>query len=276
MTLSTTALRLRRGGFCFDAPSLEFPRGLITGLLGPNGAGKSTLLHLLAGHLRPDAGQVRFDGRNARAHGARRWAQRIAFVSQEQASEPELTVHEFVRIGRIPFRGLLRPFTLEDEVAVTAALRRCELDAHRDTPYARLSGGQRQRARLARALAQEPELLILDEPTNHLDLAAVRDLAALLHGLSRSGTGLVVSLHDLDLAAVLADQVVILSEGRVRAAGPTSQVLTADSIRAHWGVEMHEFSRAGERRLLLEHGTPQPTEEPEIPFRGFASIEEYA
>lgn len=254
MSLSVTPLRLARSrGFVLRSPAMRLAPGEILSILGPNGAGKSTFLQLLAGQLEPDEGSVQWEGLTRSALGRRAWAKHVAFVAQEAGAAPALRLGQYVRLGRIPFRGLLQPFTAQDEAAVTTAIELCGLTGHADAWMQQLSGGQRQRARIARALAQEPGVLLLDEPTNHLDLAVMRNTARLLQNLADSGVALVISVHDLDFAAVLSDRAAILQQGQVQVSGSTSQALTAESIRKYWGVGVISVSDGDRQRHLLDY-----------------------
>lgn len=255
MTLTVTPLQLRRSrGFSLNSPAMDLRQGEILSVLGPNGAGKSTFLQLLAGQLKPDRGRVMWDGQSRAALGRRAWAKHVAFVSQEASAPPALRLGQYVRLGRIPFRGLFQPFTAEDDTAVASALDLCGLTDYADVWMEQLSGGQRQRGRIARALAQDPGVLLLDEPTNHLDLAVMRNTAHLLGDLARSGVALVISVHDLDFAAVLSDRAAVLHQGQVQVIGPTSQTLTADTIRRYWGVEVISVQDRGAPRHVLDYG----------------------
>lgn len=266
MTLTTTRLSLaRNNGFTLKSPAIEFRPGEIFGILGPNGAGKSTLLNTLAGHLTPDSGSVMWSGSPREELGARRWAQQIAYISQESAQQPELTLRQFVELGRVPFRGLFQAYNRTDQIAVDAALDRCGIASLAATPLTELSGGQRQRTKIARALAQEPRVLLLDEPTNHLDLAAIRDTMSLLRDLATGQVTLIMSLHDLDLAAVVTDRVAIVERGQVQQVGRTTSTLTAGSIEQYWGVETLTVEGTHGPRFLLQHNgktVGQSTNEP--------------
>lgn len=244
MTLTTTALRLERGrGFALEAPALELRPGEVLGLVGRNGAGKSTLLQLLSGYLRPDRGEISWDGKPFARHSRPEWARNVAVVPQEAGAVPPLTVAEYVRLGRVPFRGLLQSFTPADLAAVETALARCGLGGLSTVPLAELSGGQRQRARIARALAQGSRLLLLDEPTNHLDLAAVRDVALLVRELASEGTAFVASLHDLDVASYVTTQVAFVGAGGVETPGPTRSALTPEAVLRHLGAAVDAVPR---------------------------------
>jgi iron complex transport system ATP-binding protein len=202
----------------------------LTALVGPNGAGKSTLIRLLAGVQAPTTGAVTYDGATLLR---RERARTIALVEQDATTELALTVREVVALGRIPHAGLLGPI---DTTTVDAALTRTGLTPLATRQFASLSGGERQRVHLARALAQEPRVLVLDEPTNHLDVAAQLRTLDLLRAEAAAGTAVLAALHDLNLAASWATTVVMLHEGRVVATGTPADVLTAERISAVYGV----------------------------------------
>lgn len=215
---------------------LVVPPGSFTALVGPNGSGKSTLLRTVYRALRPTGGVVRLGGDDTWRLPARVAARRRAVVTQHQAAVPELTVGEVVAMGRGPHQGLLDRETAADRAIVAAALDRVGLAPRADRPFATLSGGERQRALLARAVAQEAPLVVLDEPTNHLDVRAQLDLLDLVGAL---GVTTLAALHDLDQAVAHADQVAVLHEGRLVAAGPPLAVLTPELLGAVFGVRAH-------------------------------------
>ncbi|MFF3286929.1 ABC transporter ATP-binding protein [Streptomyces sp. NPDC003023] len=214
--------------------SLEAEAGDIIGLIGPNGSGKSTLLRTVYRSLRPHRGVVRVGGDDVRALTARSAARRTAAVLQDTSSSPTgMSVAEIVALGRTPHHGLLGRDDADDHRAVEEALGLCGIRhmAERDVTF--LSGGERQRVLLARALAQEPRLLVLDEITNHLDIRARFELLDLIRS---TGITTLAVLHDLDLAARLCDHLVALHAGEVVAAGPVLDVLTPGLLRQVFGV----------------------------------------
>jgi iron complex transport system ATP-binding protein len=216
-----------------DAISLRVVPGTLVGLLGPNGSGKSSLLRCLAGLEQPTSGRVLLDGRDL-AHWRRRdLARRLAVLAQEASTELDLTVGDVVALGRIPHRPRLAGESARDLEVVTSALARVDLAGFAPRRWQTLSGGERQRAQLARALAQEPQELLLDEPTNHLDIRHQLALLALVGDLRLTA---VIALHDLNLAATYCDQIVVLDEGRVAAAGDPGDVLTPALIERVYGV----------------------------------------
>ena len=216
--------------------SLAVRPGEFVGLLGANGSGKSTLLRLIGGALRPGTGEARLDGTPTRAMPRRAVAQRVTMVAQSPVLPEGFTVAEYVLLGRTPW---LRPLQAEGP-ADYAAVRRALVAAGCLDLAARqlgeLSGGERQRATLARALAQEPELLLLDEPTAHLDPGYGQELLATLLRLNR-GEGLTVLavLHDLNLAAAACPRLVLLHDGRLVADGAPREVVTPANLELAYG-----------------------------------------
>ncbi len=231
--------------FAYDAArpvlaglSLEVPAGAVVGVLGPNGSGKTTLLRLLAGTRRPTGGEVRFDGRPLGAYSRRALARRVAVVPQETHLAFDYSVMEMVLMGRHPHLGLFEVegpadlATARDALAATGALHL------EDRDFATLSGGEKQRVVIAAALAQAADVLLLDEPTSSLDLGAQLEIAQLLTELNqRRGVTMVVSTHDLHLAAGVCRDLVLLRDGRIVAAGPIATVLTRENLRALYGVD---------------------------------------
>lgn len=203
--------------------SFTLAAGRVLGVVGPNGAGKSTLLRLLYRFQKPDAGQVRVGEQDIWAMKARDAARIIAAVLQEQASAFGLTVREIVRLGRTPhLSGLVTGGTSNEQV-VDAALETLSLLSVAQRDFGTLSGGERQRVMVARALAQQPQILILDEPTNHLDVRHQLEIVSMIRTL---GLTIVVSLHDLNMAAGICDDVLILKDGYPQGFGPPDRLLS--------------------------------------------------
>ncbi|WP_432117569.1 ABC transporter ATP-binding protein [Streptomyces sp. bgisy032] len=221
------------GRLVLDDVVLAPETGSTVGVLGPNGSGKSTLLRLLAGLLAPTAGVVTLDGSPLAGLPRRTVARRLAVVEQQVDTQVELTVLDVVRLGRVPHRRAWTPASADDDRAVRAALERTGLADRAGQRWHTLSGGERQRVQIARALAQEPRELLLDEPTNHLDIHHQLDLLTLVTGLPVTT---VVALHDLNLAAMYCDRVVVLRAGRVVAGGTPAEVLTERLIAEVYGV----------------------------------------
>ncbi len=238
----TPLVEVREASFRYGAQralegvSLAARAGELVGLLGPNGSGKSTLVRLAAGLVAPASGTVRLCGLDPHAASRRAVARLCALVPQEPQAPWPFTVREAVMMGRTPHQGLLGIADRFDRGAVDGALRACELEQLEGRRLDALSGGERRRVFFARALAQEPKVLLLDEPTAFLDLAhqvAAMEMARLA---ARGGLCVVAVLHDLNLAADTCDRLVVLSHGRLVTEGRPGEVLTADRVREVWGV----------------------------------------
>jgi iron complex transport system ATP-binding protein len=217
--------------------SCAVERGEWLGLLGPNGAGKTTALRALAG-LVPYTGAVVVDGHDARALGRRELARRIAVVPQLPERPPELTVAEYVLLGRTPHLGYFAAEGAQDRAAAARALNRLELAPFAERPLGSLSGGELQRAVLARALAQEAPILLLDEPTSALDLGRQQQALELVRSLREEGLTIVSAMHDLTLAGQYADRLVLLDRGEVVDEGTAEQVLSASNIARFYGASV--------------------------------------
>ncbi|MET0931293.1 MAG: ABC transporter ATP-binding protein [Aeromicrobium sp.] len=213
--------------------SVEFPSGSVTGLIGPNGSGKTSLLHVVAGLRKATAGRVEVDGEDVNAWPGRARARRIALLEQHASTTLDLTVRQVVDLGRIPHRGRWPGRLDEGRAQVEDAMRLGQVADLADRRWQTLSGGERQRVQLARALAQEPALLMLDEPTNHLDLRHQIDFLSTVRDL---GITTIAALHDLDLAAAFCDRLVVMQGGHVVAAGAVEDVLTAELVHDVYGV----------------------------------------
>jgi ABC-type cobalamin/Fe3+-siderophores transport system ATPase subunit len=209
--------------------------GEVVGLIGPNGAGKSTLLRAATGAIPRTAGDVRVIARPLETFSRRGLARAIAVVQQLPEAPPALRVRELVLLGRHPHLGLLARESGRDRAIAEEAMRRAGCDELADRTLGTLSGGQRRRAFIARALAQEPRLLLLDEPTSNLDASAQGEIFEVVRELAAAGVGVLVVVHDLTLAATYCDRLVLLHGGRVVAAGVPSGVLTAEVIRSVYG-----------------------------------------
>jgi iron complex transport system ATP-binding protein len=231
-----------------DGVSLTIPRGGLVGILGPNGSGKTTLLRLLSGTRRPFSGRVLLDNRPLDRYSRRDIARRIAVVPQETELAFEYSVLEMVLMGRHPHLGL---FELEGPADLAIAREMLHATGTRELEHRRfstLSGGEKQRVVIAGALTQAADILLLDEPTASLDLAYQLEVASLLRELNHvRGVTIAISTHDLNMAASICRELVLLRDGKVLAHGPTDEVLTPDNVRALYGVDadVHRHAQSG-------------------------------
>ena len=212
--------------------------GELVGLIGPNGAGKTTLLKALARLLPPQSGQVLLNGQNIWQFSARQVAQQIAQVPQSANAAWPYTVKHIVRMGRYPHRGWLAFFNGRDAQVVENVLARLDLLPFSQRTLNALSGGEQQRVLIARALAQEPSILLLDEPVANLDinyqhqtLTMIKDLVQEFH------LAVLITIHDLGLAARYCHRLVLLNQGKIIAKGSPTDVLRGDYLRTVFGVE---------------------------------------
>ncbi|KPD00909.1 Iron(3+)-hydroxamate import ATP-binding protein FhuC [Geobacillus sp. BCO2] len=203
-------------------------KGELFGIVGPNGSGKTTLLKLICKELPLASGEIKIHGQPLLTLSAKQWARFAAVLPQTAEAAAGYTVRETVALGRYAHqRGLFPTWTKEDEAAVQEALRAVGLADKIDEPLERLSGGERQRAYLARALAQKPQLLLLDEPTNHMDVSGqVRLLDRLAEATRSRGLTVVAVFHDMNVASLYCDRVLVLKEGKTAALGTPTDVMT--------------------------------------------------
>jgi len=225
-----------------ESLSLAAHSGQVLALLGPNGSGKTTLLRSLSRLLRPRHGSVCLHGRDIWRSSAVEIARSVALMPQSERRDWPLTVAESILLGRAPHRGWLLPYRHEDQDIVESALRRTGLCALRDRPITELSGGEWRRMVLARALAQEAQVLLLDEPTAGLDLKYQVEVLRLIRDLAtdRAAHGrelvVILTLHDLNHAALYADRIAVIADHSLAALGTPGEVLTAEFVSRVFGI----------------------------------------
>ncbi|MFJ5674603.1 ABC transporter ATP-binding protein [Streptomyces sp. NPDC093097] len=231
--------------------TLSAGSGRLVGLVGPNGSGKSTLLRCVYRALRPAAGTVRLDDTDLHALTARESARLLAALPQQAGTDFDFTAAEVVAMGRLPHQRGSGRADAADRAVCARALARVGAAHLAERGFLSLSGGERQRVLIARALAQEPRVLILDEPTNHLDIAQQLEVLALVRD---SRLTVLAALHDLNLAAVHCDELHVLSAGRIVASGPPHDVLTPELLAEVFGVRAHRVRHpeTGAVQLLFD------------------------
>lgn len=230
-----------------DRVTADIPEDALTGLIGPNGAGKSSLLRLISGVRRPSSGRILLGDGDVHAMTDRERARQIAVLPQNPASDVGFTVEHVVSMGRHPFLRRLQALDTESVAIVEGALRATETLHLRGRRMTELSGGEQQRVFLARALAQEPSVLLLDEPTSSLDVRYQLELFNLIDRLRRERSlTVVMAMHDLTWAMRYCDHLLVLHGGRLVRSGPPERVIDEELLRSVFGV--------GARVVATEYG----------------------
>lgn len=229
--------------------SFTIPPG-VTALLGPNGAGKTTLLRIILGILQPHEGAVSLAGQPLQSYARRQLSRMIGFVPQNEQITFDLSVREYVLLGRAPYVPWLELPSPADLQIVSEVLEMLGLRDFEDRPISSLSGGERQLVIIARALAQHPQILLLDEPTAHLDLANQVRVLRVIRSLQ--GLTVLFTTHDPNLALAVADYTVLLRRGGGCLAGPTSALLTAEHLSRVYGVPIGVISQDGQVFIRAE------------------------
>ena len=223
--------------------ALEVHPGQILTLIGPNGAGKSTLLRTLAGQLAPMGGAVLLEGKNLSDYSGIERARRLALMVPHSRRMELTSCFDFVSAGRHPYTGRLGILSTEDRRQVYAALELVGASSLADRDFNRISDGQRQRILLARALCQQPEVILLDEPTSFLDIKGKVELLTILKELAHTGKlAVILSLHELELAEKIADTVVCVSPGGVSGVLTPEQAFQPENIRALYGLTEQQYA----------------------------------
>lgn len=245
--------------------SVELAERDFVGIIGPNGSGKTTLLRVLSRALAPKSGEVILNGKNIYQMPTREFARRVAVVPQDSPTVFDFTVLEIALMGRSPRLGRFAIEGSKDIKIAMDALARTSTAHLKDRPIGELSGGERQRVMMARALAQEPELLLLDEPTSHLDISYQFEIMDLVKSLNKErGLTVLAVLHDLNLASQYCGRLVIIGDGQIQADGTPEQVITSDNIRRIYGAEVWVRKHPATHRPYVISGikpkTPPPSE----------------
>ena len=227
-----------------DKLSFSIRQGEFVGVIGPNGAGKSSLLRCIYRKIIPTSGSIQFNYKALASYNRKQLAQQVAVVLQEPPTHFDLSVIDVVRMGLIPNKALLSFDSAEDFSAIVEAAKQVDLLDKLQQSFNSLSGGEKQRAMIARAILQTPQLLLMDEPTNHLD---IRHQIEVLELATSMNITVMVSIHDLNLAAAFCDRLILLDEGKIIADGTPEEVLTKATLQQVFGVsakiDQHPFSQ---------------------------------
>lgn len=252
--------RLRAHGLCvgygrrpvLDGVDVTVRDRAVTAIIGPNGCGKSTLLRSLGGTLRPQSGYVSLDGQDIRRIPPRRLARRVAMLPQSPTAPEGITVTDLVARGRQPHQSWLRQWSPADEAAVRSALEATHTVDLAHEPVDSLSGGQRQRVWIAFVIAQDADILLLDEPTTFLDLAHAIDVLHLVESLQTERERTVVMvLHDLNLAAQYARDLIVMKDGVIVREGSPADVLSSELLADVFGLDAHVVPSPVDQGLLV-------------------------
>lgn len=232
-----------------DGLNLSLKKGLITAILGPNGAGKTTLLFLALGWLKSWAGVISLDGKPVAYYSRRALGQRIALIPQSEHIPFEYSVLEYVLLGRAPYLPSLGMPSRADEELAFNVLEKLGIAHLYDHSVLAISGGERQLVLAARALAQEPSLLLLDEPTSHLDLSNKYRLVQILKDLQARGKTILMTTHEPDLALAVSDELVLMEKGRVLISGPTEDIATGENLSEIYQVPVKIIPVEGKKQV---------------------------
>jgi len=239
-----------RNGLVLRRFAIEIYSGAITAILGPNGVGKTTLLHLALGWLKPESGQIVLAGRPLGSYARNELGRWMGLVPQGEHIPFDYSVLEYVLLGRAPY---LRPLEMPGErdcLAAKEAIDRVGLSGLERRAITRLSGGERQLVLVARALAQQPRLLLLDEPTAHLDLSNKSRMLSLLKELAAQGVTILLTTHEPEVAAAIASHLVLMQRGYTYHVGPLDQILTTEHLSRTYGVPVRVVHVDGHRVIL--------------------------
>ena len=231
--------------------SFRIKEGDITTIMGANGCGKTTLFSLMTRNLYPCRGDIFLKGKNIQNLGLKEFARRVSIVHQYNTSSDDITVERLVSFGRTPHMKMMRGRSEEDERLIRWAMEVTNVEKYRDREISRLSGGQRQRVWIAMALAQNTKILFLDEPTTYLDIRYQIEILELVKKLNREfGITIIMVLHDINQAIYFSDCVIGLKDGLVEMEGDPQEVITRESIRSLYGIEL-DVTVIGEKKFVL-------------------------
>lgn len=225
--------------------SLNFEKGKLYAVIGPNGSGKTTLIKLISRLNRANSGKLLLDGEPYDRIERKEFAKRVALLPQGR-NVPSMSVYDLVACGRFPHLGFSRKLTADDENTVVSALRLTGTEAFAAKSVKKLSGGERQRVYIAMLLAQNSPYVILDEPTTHLDISAKFQIMNLLCNIKNNGKCVVAVLHDLDLALKYADEIILLSKGRVEITGTPEETVNSGKLGSVFGVKCESITINGQ------------------------------
>ncbi len=232
--------------------SMEIKKGSVTGILGPNGVGKTTLLHVILGWNKPDSGTVELAGKNIGSYSRREMGKLIGLVPQYEHISFEYSLVEYVLLGRTPHLPTLQSPSSEDYRIAVDALKTVGLDRIAGKSVTRLSGGEKQLVLVARSIAQNPSILLMDEPMSNLDLANKIRLLDVMRTLNRQGVTILFTTHEPELAASIADSMILMGEGNLVCSGSSEEIINSESLSKIYGIPVEVDEYKG-RKILIWH-----------------------
>ncbi|MGM0441192.1 MAG: ABC transporter ATP-binding protein [Elusimicrobiota bacterium] len=218
--------------------NLKMEKENFTGIIGPNGSGKTTLLKIITGILKNETGQVKVDGRNIKNLKPKQKSRIMAYVPSESLINFNYTVLDIVIFGRYPYTGRLDRYKKTDKKKAFRALEICGVASLTTRLFNTLSSGEKKKVLLARALCQKTDILLLDEPAAHLDIHHVKEIFNLLTELSENGIKIIAVIHDINLASVYCDDVIVLKQGEIKYKGEKKAVVNSDFLSNIYGGEV--------------------------------------
>lgn len=240
---------VRSGKTILDAVSLQIDAGEFTAIIGPNGAGKTSLLRAIAG-LDSYSGHISINGRDVHSIHRSERSRLVSYLPQNCAVEWALTVRDVIALGRAPHGAFLQSYTLEDEMAIALALKKCGLESLAARASNTLSGGELARALIARTFATDAQILLADEPTNSLDPRHRVDTMTLIREYVDNGRICIAVTHDLDLAMRLADRIIVMNAGVIVAQGDSDQIFSSGVLDDVFEIKFNLTDIAGHKVLV--------------------------
>jgi len=251
LSVSDVTYSYNQNGWRLEPSSFSIRPGEVVGLIGPNGSGKSTILKIAAGVLRPFSGSVLVKGRNISSYRRKELAGEVGYLPQKVENRLEYTVEEIVALGRFPYLRGIGFLDSHDLEIIDGCLIKTGMERYRKRRITMLSGGETQRTFLASVLAQEPAILLLDEPTSALDLNQQVRFFNLLAALTSEGIGAAVVTHDLNLASLYSDRIMMLRQGKIICSGSPEEVLTGNILKETYGSEISVSRHPSNGRPLV-------------------------
>lgn len=253
----TPAMKVKNVHFSYgknkilNGVSFQIEEGKVTTIMGANGCGKSTLFSLMTKNLYPAKGNIFLKGKNILNLNLKEFARKVAIVQQYNTASDDITVESLISFGRTPYKKMMQANSREDEEKIQWAMEVTGLTEYRNREVSRLSGGQRQRVWIAMALAQGTKTLFLDEPTTYLDIRYQIEILKLVKKLNQEyGITIVMVLHDINQAITYSDRIIGLKDGQVLVEGAPEEVITEESIRELYGINLGVTSIDGRKFVL--------------------------